>query len=113
MKVPDKFPVFAIVFSIVCSIVYVVAVEKNYAMFTYHPATGQWSAGVEKAGPDGPAMYWFGWIATSTLAGFIAGLIACLLPRSVGERLSPALSWAAPLVCILVLAYILRNFFLR
>lgn len=113
MKVSERFPVFAIVFSVVCSVVYVISVEKNYAMFTYHPALGQFGAGVEKAGPDGPAMYWYGWIATSTLAGFIAGLLACLLPRNVGERLSPALAWAVPLIGSVVLAYILRNYFLH
>ena len=53
------------------------------------------------------------WIATSTLAGLVAGLLACLLPKSVGERLSPVLAWAAPAIGVLVLAYILRNYFLH
>jgi len=113
MKPAERLPVFVTVFAVVCSVVYILAVYKNYALFTYHPATGQFGAGVEKAGPDGPAMYWYGWIATSSIAGAIAGLIACALPRSLARRVWPGFSWAIPLAGIAVLLYILRNYFLH
>src|SRR6185503_18696130 len=69
---PRSFEVFAIVFAVVYALAYVVAVEANYALFTYHPALKEWGAGVQKA-RDGPAMYWFGWLVTSALAAAGAG----------------------------------------
>ena len=107
-----RLPVFVTVFALATSIAYVVAVLNNYALFTYHPATGEFGLGMEKA-RGAPAMYWYGWIATSALTGAAAGLLACLLPPSVARRLSPALSWMAPLLAVLVFVYILRNFFLH
>jgi hypothetical protein len=58
-------------------------------------------------------MYWYGWIATSALAGGAAGLLAALLPPSLAQRVSPALAWVTPLIGIAVLVYILRNYFLH
>ncbi|MDB5807477.1 MAG: hypothetical protein JWN73_4799 [Betaproteobacteria bacterium] len=107
-----RLPVFVIVFSLATVIAYVVAVIYNYALFTYHPATGEFGLGVEKA-RDAPAMYWYGWIATSTITGAVAGLIACALPQGLTRRLPAALAWLAPLIATLVLGYLLRNFFLH
>ena len=112
MKSNERLPVFAIVFALVCSIVYVLCVWKNFALFTYHPASGEFGLGVQKA-RDGPAMYWYGWIATSALAGAAAGLLAALLPPSLAQRVSPALAWVTPLIGIAILVYILRNYFLH
>ena len=64
MTPPRSFPAFAIVFAVVFAVVYVIAVEENYALFTYHPAIGEFGAGVQQP-KDGPAMYWYGWLATS------------------------------------------------
>ena len=106
------FQVFAIVFAVVFAVVYVIAVEKNYALVTYHPQIyefGLWT----QAPRDGPAMYWFGWMATAALAGATAGLLACLLPQSLTRRLWPGLSWLVPLAVIVAFGYLLRDFFLR
>jgi len=113
MKPSERLPLFVTVFAAVCSVVYILAVYKNYALFTYHPASGQFGPGAEKAGPDGPAMYWYGWIATSGIAGAIAGLLACALPRGLAQRVWPGWSWVVPLTGIAILLYILRNYFLR
>jgi hypothetical protein len=37
MTVPRSFPVFAVVFAAAYAVAYVICVDKNYAMFTYHP----------------------------------------------------------------------------
>ena len=47
---------FAIVFPVVYAIAYVIAVENNYALFTYHPALEEFGFLVERP-KDGPAMY--------------------------------------------------------
>jgi len=112
MKVAERLPLFTVVFAVVCSAVYVLAVWKNLALFTYHPATGEFGPGVQK-GREGPPMYWYGWITTSVLAGGAAGLLACLLPRALAQRLWPGLAWAVPLLGMAFLVYILRNYFLH
>jgi hypothetical protein len=112
MTPPRGFSAFVIVFAVVYAIVYVVAVLKNYALFTYHPAIGEFGAGVQKA-KDGPAMYWYGWLATSTLAAATAGALATLLPESIVRRLRPAWTWLFALAAMAILAYDLRTFFLK
>jgi len=104
------FPVFAIVFAVVYVVVYTLAVWKNYALFTYHPAIYEWGFGVQKP-KDGPAMYWYGWMATSIIAGLVAGLAASLVPAA--RRLWPGLAWLVPLGAILFFAWLLRGYFLR
>ena len=103
---------FAIAFAVAYSITYVVSVLHNYALFTYHPAIGEFGAGVEK-GRDGPAMYWYGWVATSGIVASLAGVLAALLPESVTRRLWPGLTWMVALIALAVLAYDLRQFFLK
>ena len=104
------FPVFAIVFAVVYVAVYTLAVWKNYALFTYHPAIYEWGFGVQKA-KDGPAMYWYGWLATSVIVALVAGLLASLVPAA--RRLWPGLAWLVPLGAILFFAWLLRGYFLR
>jgi len=109
---PRSFPVFGIVFAVVFALVYVVSVESNYALFTYHPAIGEWGAGVQK-GRDGPAMYWYGWLATSGIAAALAGAAAALLPESVARRLWSGWAWIVAVGVMAAFCYLLRNFFLR
>jgi hypothetical protein len=104
--------VFTVVFAVVFAVVYLAAVWKNIALFTYHPVTGQLGAGVQRAG-EGPAMYWYGWIATATLAGVASGLAACLVPERLGRRLWSGWSWLVPLCVAVAFCYLLRSYFLR
>ena len=112
MTPPRPSPAFAIVFAVVFAAVYVIAVERNYALFTYHPAIGEFGAGVQQP-KDGPAMYWYGWLLTAGIAAFIAGIVATRLPESVARRLWSGWTWAVPLAVLLVFCYLLRNYFLR
>ena len=112
MKTSRSFEIFAIVFAVVFALVYVVAVEQNYALFTYHPITYSLGWGVQ-APADGPAMYWFGWMATAALAGGVSALVACRLPLGLTRLLRPALAWLVPLGVLLAFGYMLSSFFLR
>ena len=112
MKLPRSFPFLTVLFAVVYTIAYVIAVWKNYALFTYHPAINEITLGVRKPF-DGPAMYWYGWMATAGVVAFGACLIACLVPERVASRLWSGWSWVIPLCVLFVLAYLLRSYFLR
>ena len=101
---------FPIVFAVVYSVIYTLAVWKNYALFTYHPALNEFGIGVEKP-KDGPAMYWYGWMATAGIAALAAGFAASLIPAA--RRLSWALAWLVPLFAMLFFVWLLRGYFLR
>jgi hypothetical protein len=109
---PRSRSVFSIMFAVVFAVSYIIVVEKNYALFTYHPAVGEWSLGVEKA-KDGPAMYWFGWLATTTIIASMAGALATLLPESVTSRLWPGLTWVSAVGVMAAFCYLLGGLFLR
>jgi hypothetical protein len=105
-------PAFGIVFAVVFAIVYVIAVEKNIALVTYHPAIGEFGFGVQ-APKDGPAMYWYGWLATSGLVAFAAAFAAALLPQGLTKRLWPGLTWQVSVIVMVAFCYLLRSYFLR
>jgi hypothetical protein len=106
MNCSRVFPIFAAAFAVI----YVLSVEGNWALVTYHPRIGEWEW-LAKPSKSGPAMYWYGWIATSLLAASAFSLITLPLAR----RWQPPvwIGWVAPLATILVFVYLLRSFFLR
>jgi len=103
---------FGIVFAVVYALAYFFSVDRNWALITYHPQLGEFGFGVEKA-REGPAMYWFGWLATAGIIAGIAGLVAALLPERATRFLRPALTWLVPLCAMLAFGWLLRGFFLR
>jgi hypothetical protein len=98
-------PVFAAAFAVV----YMLAVENNWALVTYHPKIGEWEW-LNRPSKNGPAMYWFGWLGTSFFAATGAGMLALVLPKRL---VLPAwIGWAVPLAVMLAFVYLLRGFFL-
>jgi hypothetical protein len=112
MTLPRSFPVFAVVFAAAFAVAYLVCVERNFALFTYHPAIYEFGLGAQKP-KDGPAMYWFGWMATSGIAASAVALAACWLPEGLTRRLWSGWAWAVPMAVILAFCYLLRSYFLR
>ena len=105
----SRFGTFALVFGICFAILYVVCDLAALPMFTYHPGTGRIDPGFAPARRDeGPAMYWYGWIATSALGASILGLLAALLPEKLRGKIPLALAWIAPIVLLPVLIYSLK-----
>jgi hypothetical protein len=105
----DRRRVFALVFGVSFAVLYVICDMAALPMFTYHPATDRIELGFAKARPDeGPAMYWYGWIATSALGAFILGLAAALLPENVGRKIPLSLAWIVPIALLPVLVYSLK-----
>ena len=61
---------------------------------------------------EGPAMYWYGWLATSALGALVVAALASWLPASL-SRLWANLSWAVPLAAMGAFVYILRGYFTK
>jgi hypothetical protein len=111
MKTSATFRTFASVFAIATPIIYTICEMRNWPLFTYHPGTNRvdlfWAAAVKD---EGPAMYWYGWTASTLIAAAVLGLIATKLPESTIRKIPLSLTWIAPLACVPVLVYALRFF---
>ena len=74
------FRAFATVFAIATPVIYVICEMRNWPLFTYHPGTNRIDFGWAPAVRDeGPAMYWYGWTATTLIGAAVLGLIAAML----------------------------------
>jgi hypothetical protein len=106
MSITRVFPIFAAAFAVI----YVICVEANWALVTYHPRVNEWEW-LTKPTKSGPPMYWYGWLATSFLAASAISLLALPLTR----RWPPPvwIGWAVPLAVMCAFVYLLRSFFLR
>jgi hypothetical protein len=106
MSISRVFPIFAAAFAVI----YVISVEMNWALVTYHPRINEWEW-LTRPSKSGPAMHWFGWLGTSFLAASAISLAALPLTR----RWQPPvwIGWAVPLAVMVVFVYLLRSFFLR
>ena len=105
MKFEKTCPIFAAAFAVI----YVLAVQYNWALFTYHPKLGLWEWLAQPV-RTGPPMYWYGWLATSALGATVASLIGWPLLRHRSTQYW--LGWTVPLLVIVVFCYLFRGFFL-
>ena len=73
-----RYPIFAITFGLVFSVLYLFVMAKGWPLFTYYPAVGKWVWLTHPAGvaSPGPGMKWFGYVATTGIVSFVAGIIA-------------------------------------
>jgi hypothetical protein len=105
----SRFGAFALVFSICFAVLYVVCEMGAFPMFTYHPGIDRIDFGfVPPRRDEGPAMYWYGWIASSALGASILGMFAALLPEKIRGKIPLALAWVVPIVLLPVVIYSLR-----
>lgn len=110
----SRFRTFAVTFAIVSPVLYLVCVSLNLPLFSYHPAVNWidflWSP--PRSG-EGPVMYWFGWTVSAIIGGAIVGFLATMLPDHVTRRIPLYLVWVLPTLGVVLLAYSLREFWLR
>jgi hypothetical protein len=105
----SRFGTFSLVFGIGFAILYVVCDLAALPLFTYHPGTGRIDIGfVPPRRDEGPAMYWYGWIANSALGASLIALIASRLPARIRNCIPPALAWIVPIALLPVLIYSLK-----
>ena len=104
-----RFRTFAVVFGIAVAVLYVICDMAALPLFTYHPGTGRIDLGWVPARRDeGPAMYWYGWIATSVLGAAALGILAAMLPEKAANRIPLSLVWIVPILLTPVLIYSLK-----
>jgi hypothetical protein len=97
------------VFSVTFGIVYTLAYFFNWPMFTYYPAIREWHLHALPGRSAGPAMFYYGWMATAAVS---SAVLAVLVPRSFAEKLPAAVIWAVPVVLtIFLLGYEKHWFF--
>jgi hypothetical protein len=98
------------VFSAAFALIYIVCVERNWALLTYHPKIHRWGWLAEPA-RDGPPMYWYGWLVTSLLGASVVSVIAWPLLRNRPTQYW--VGWTVPLLVIVSVFYFFREWFLR
>lgn len=105
------FRTFAVVLAITGPVIYVICQMQNWPLFTYHPANNQidwfYAPAVRN---QGPAMHWYGWIASAAIGAAVLSVLATLLPERIVNRIPLSLVWIVPLAAIPVLIYSLRFF---
>jgi hypothetical protein len=105
---------FAIVFGVTFPLLYLLAEQMNWPLFTFHPATNRvdlwWAAG--RSG-EGPAMYWYGWTVLALLGGSALGLLGTLLPERAVKKIPLFLLWLLPTLAFIPLAYSLMPFWTK
>ncbi len=105
----SRFCAFALVFGIGFALLYVLCDMAKLPMFTYHPGTDRIDWGYAAARRDeGPAMYWYGWLATSALGASILGVLAAGLSENIRSKIPLALAWVVPLFLLPILLYSLK-----
>jgi len=103
------------VFSIAFAVLYVLSMENNWALFTYFARAREfhWLIATPPTPRAGPAMYWYGWLATSAIGAAFVAAAASLVRGERMAQLWRGLSWAVPLAAVLALVFILRGWFIR
>jgi len=96
------------VFTLVFGIGYAVAVYVNYPLFRFYPLVMRFSLHDLVDPSLGPAMSWYGWIATAAVPAL---LVAAFVPKRVGDRIPAAVFWIVPFVMLLAGWYRERDWF--
>ena len=105
-----RFRTFVITFAIVGPVIYMICLQMNWPLFTYHPATNRFGLGWEAAkSGEGPNMTWYGWTAMTLIVGTVVSFLATLLPESMSKRIPLILVWLLPILAIPYLIYDLRQ----
>ena len=105
-----RFRTFVITFAIVGPVIYMICLQMNWPLFTFHPATNRIVWGYEAArSGEGPNMTWYGWTAMTLIVGTVVSFLATLLPESMSKRIPLILVWLLPILAIPYLIYDLRQ----
>jgi hypothetical protein len=106
----SKFMTFAVTYAVAGTVIYLLCLQFNWPLFTYHPATNRIAWGWEAArSGEGPAMYWYGWTATTVVVGAIVSFLATLLPENLTKKIPLFLIWLLPILAVPYLIWDLRQ----
>ena len=85
------------VFSLVSTVVYVLAYNFGWQAFRFYPLLTKVSLDPLPAKESGPAMMYYGWMATALIAGLI---VAAIVPNKIAAKLPSAVAWVVPLLLV-------------
>jgi hypothetical protein len=105
-----KVKAFAVTFAMSGTLIYLLCLHFNWPLFTFHPAVDrfEWGWGPSRSG-EGPVMYWYGWTATTLVAGTVLGFLSTLLPENVVKKIPIILVWVLPILAVPYLIWDLRQ----
>jgi hypothetical protein len=86
------------VFTLMYGIGYAAAVYMGYPLFRYYPLVHRFSRHALAGQSVGPAMSWYGWIASAAALGVVS---AVLVPKRIGDRVPAVVFLIVPLVMFL------------
>jgi len=99
------------VFTAVFGLVYVACLVLGYTPVRYYPLTNEVTL-QDLPRSAGPAMGWYTWIVIGAIAGLVAGVVALVVPKDLGERVAFGLSWIAPIgACVWIIFFEWHWFF--
>jgi hypothetical protein len=105
------YAVFSITFGVISCILYLFVMNYGWQLFTYYPKTNQWmlfNHPPSGGAAAGPAMKWYGYVATDLLGGAVAGVIAILIgEKNLRAVWPPSLIWVVPIVATVVLFWLI------
>jgi hypothetical protein len=96
-------------FTLVFGLGYAVAVYGNYPLFRYYPLVPRFSLHDLADTSLGPAMSWYGWIAT---AAVLAVIVTAVIPKRIGDRIPAAVFWIVTIIMLAAAWYREREWFL-
>ncbi|HEX4506044.1 MAG TPA: hypothetical protein VH722_09965 [Alphaproteobacteria bacterium] len=85
------------VFSLVATVVYVLAYNFGWQAFAYYPLLNRISLDKLPAKEAGPAMMYYGWMTTALIAGLV---VAAIVPNKIAAKLPAAVAWVVPLLLV-------------
>jgi len=85
------------VFSLVSTVVYVLAYNFGWQAFRYYPLLNRITLDPLPAKESGPTMMYYGWMATALIAGLVA---AAIVPNKIAAKLPSAVAWVVPLLLV-------------
>jgi len=119
MTPSGSFRRFAFAFGTTFSVLYVIVLAKDLALFTVFPSLGVVLAGTHRSrdvaapamGFLAPAIYWYGWAATAAFGAITFGLIAALLPAQWTRAFWLGWVWLVPPFSMIACIYLTLPWF--
>ena len=110
---------FAFTFGTTFGVCYVVALAKDFALFTVFPSLGIVLAGTHHSrdvadpamGFLAPAMYWYGWAATAALGALIVALVAASFAERLARYVWQGWVWVIPVLSMIACIYLTLPWF--
>ena len=94
-------------FAVVYCCAYIVAFATDSPLFRYYPLNGDFTWGKQVLAGAGPAMAWYGLMASAVL---VALLFAMLVPQRLMDRVFRNTVWIFPVAAMLTSVFLLRRF---